>query len=281
MLEMTRPILDAAERAAIDGPIPALRELRKLGLDDFGLVMIKLPNPEYPNLSRVLPRMAPEEMQRTYTGTTDAKLLGHTLAFVWMLRARYVSITGQPLEECKVLDFGCGYGRIIRLMYYLTDPQNIHGVDAWETPLRTCREAGMLGNFSKTTDISGQLDVANGSIDLAYTFSVFTHLNMEAMMAGFAAIRRTMKPAGVLVATVRPIEHWAFLDKNQGRSRAAPFEEEHRRTGFAFELDARTKTYGDSSVSLELLQKIPGWKLESWDRSIHDPLQLAVAFRPV
>ena len=51
MFEMTREILQVAESAASSGGISALRELRRLGLDDFGLTMIKLPDPAYPNFS--------------------------------------------------------------------------------------------------------------------------------------------------------------------------------------------------------------------------------------
>jgi len=280
MIDICRDVIADAERAAADGALPALRELRRLGLDDFAQVIIRLPDPALPNLSSALPRMAPEAIQKEYTGTADLRIHHQTLAFVWMLRARFTELTGRPLTGKKVLDFGCGYGRIIRPMYYFTDPANIYGVDAWQTPLDCCRDCGVSANFSQTTDIAGRLDVPDESISLAYSFSVFTHLSMEAMLAAFAAMRPAMKPDGVLIATVRPVEYWAFLDQLKSRSVASQFEAEHHKNGFAIDLDPRSKTYGDSSVSLAVLISIPDWKVVSWDRSMHDPMQVAVAFHP-
>jgi SAM-dependent methyltransferase len=279
MLEMGAPILADAEKAAKNGPLSALRELRKLGLDDFSLFLIGLPSDQFPALSSVLPRMASDEIQRHYTGTSDVTLLRQTLAFVWMLRAKFNLLTGRPLEGCRVLDFGCGYGRIIRAMYYLTDPDNIFAVDAWQRPLDMCRDCGMLGNFIKCDEGPSHIDVSDQTIDLIYSFSVFTHLSRVAMIDSFAALRKAIRPDGLFIATVRPIETWKFRDERFKKSDSEAMIAAHRKDGFAF--SGQTKNYGDASVSLDMLSTIPGWKILSHDRSLLDPHQIAIAFQPI
>lgn len=279
-MEMIQPILARAEAAAAHGLVAALRELRFLGFEDFGELMWSMPRAELPNLSAVLPRMAPEAIQKEFTGAHGLTLLQQTLSFAWMVRARYAEITGKRIDEgTRVMDFGCGYGRIIRLMYYLTNPENITAVDAWDGPIKICRECGVQANFVRTSEISGGIDIAPASVDIAYSFSVFTHLRKDAIDAAFAAMRVAMKPGGVLIATFRPIECWAFMDNRRGTSLAQEKERLHRIEGFAYH--PITEVYGDCSIRLDLLTQIPGWRMQSWDRSLLDPHQVAVAFRPI
>ena len=76
--------------------------------------------------SSMLPRMASEQVQLNWTGASGAVLLGQTLNFVNCIAANYSDLTGKGLKNKKILDFGCGYGRIMRLMYYFTDPKNVN-----------------------------------------------------------------------------------------------------------------------------------------------------------
>src|SRR5689334_7063890 len=90
----------------------ALKVLRQLGIDDFGHVLMCMPDKNYPKLSRLLPRMASEEVQQSWTGCTGVTLLGQTCAFVRSVAYHYLKVTGMSLEGASILDYGCGYGRI-------------------------------------------------------------------------------------------------------------------------------------------------------------------------
>jgi hypothetical protein len=58
-----------------------LKKLRALSLSDFGIFMLSIPNPDFPKLSAVLPRMVKEEVQIGWTGTSGVDLLTQTVDF--------------------------------------------------------------------------------------------------------------------------------------------------------------------------------------------------------
>ncbi len=108
------------------------KQLTVLSISDFGTLLLSIPNPKFPKLSNILPRMATEEVQRNWTGCSGLQLLTQTTDFVRSLSYNYTKITGKPLTDKTILDFGCGYGRIARLMYYFTNENNFYGVDPSE-----------------------------------------------------------------------------------------------------------------------------------------------------
>lgn len=273
----------AEETAARTGDVnAALAALRRLGLDDFGQFVIGLPDPSFPRLSALLPAMAAEEIQTKWTGSSGVTLLRQTLAFTWIVRERFHSLAGRPAPGARILDFGCGYGRILRLMYYFSDPDRIFGVDAWDRSLDICRSDRVLGTLARSEPTPEALPVADGSIDLAYAFSVFTHLAEPTARAAFAAVRRAMAPDGVFFATVRPAEFWQFRDQAHKTGDAPRCMADHAAGGFAYvgHNGPEGATYGDASISFDWLRRLPGWRFAGYERSLLDPYQVVAALRP-
>jgi SAM-dependent methyltransferase len=245
--------------------------VRQLGLGDFGLLMISMPNGEYPALSRVLPAMASAEAQRHWTGTHGVELLRQSAAFVRIVEANFGRVAGRPLANASMLDFGCGYGRLIRLMYFYSDPARIVGCDPWDRALALCREAGLTCRLDQTDYLPESLPYPDGSFDFAYAFSVFTHTSAKATRTALSALRKVIRPDGVLAITLRPIEYWSFA-RDIPDSEKPELESAHRRTGFAFRPHATgvaEPTYGDTSMTVEfLVTEHPGWRVASLDRSL-------------
>lgn len=264
--------------------VNALRGLRQLGLEDFGELLASMPDSTFPNLSRVLPRMASAEVQTKWTGTHGLSLLKQTSNFVRSAAYNFIRLTGRPLDGAQLLDFGCGYGRIARLMYYFTDPERFIGVDPWDRSIELCHQAGFGENFRRSDYLPKSLPVGDTKFDLIYAFSVFTHLSERATRQALDTLRYYVRDDGVLLITVRPIEYWAVSHPDHGDMVAQMSR--HRRYGFAFLPHNRERidgdiTYGDTSMTPEwLVAEFPRWRLAGLDRSLDDPYQVYLFLQP-
>ena len=284
--EFVRLPLAAIEAdAAVQDRTTALQALRRLGLDDFGLLMLSMPNAAYPKLSRLLPAMAGNDIQDNWTGTHGVPLLRQTLTFVRSVAYNYAALTGRSLADATILDYGCGYGRIARLMYYFVPESNFHGVDPWDRSIAICNDAGLRTNFAVSDYLPTTLPVGDTRFDLAYAFSVFTHLSERATLAALKTLRQYVKPEGLLTITIRPVEYWTS-DTTATPQQKDVLREQHRRTGFAFNPHVRDAvdgevTYGDTSLTLEwLAAKCPEWRIRGVDRAMDDEFQIYVFLQP-
>ncbi len=149
-----------------------LARLRGMSLQDFGAFFISLPNPNYPKLSSRLPRMASDEVQRNWTGNSGFPLLLQTSAFVEAVANASLRYRSRPLNGARMLDFGCGYGRIARLMYFFSDHADVVGVDPWDESIRICRADGLGETFIQSEYLPRTLPVS-GVLDVIYAFSVW------------------------------------------------------------------------------------------------------------
>jgi SAM-dependent methyltransferase len=267
---------------AINSRDGALKALRSLGIDDFGYLLMTMPNAQFPKLSDLLPKMASEEVQQSWTGCSGETLLRQTCAFVRSLAYNYTKFTGKVLAGASILDFGCGYGRIARLMYYFVDPSNLLGVDPWDRSVQICHEDGMGTNFLQSSYLPTSLPVGNLQFDLIYAFSVFTHLSERAARISLATISRYLKTEGLLVITIRPVEYWHH---DQGAQKSGMAERQvalHKEKGFAFLPHNRPAvdgdiTYGDTTFTLQwLADNFPLFSVKGVDRSLEDPFQYYV-----
>jgi len=263
------------------------KSLRSLGLSDFGELMLLIPNPQFPKLSNLLPRMASNEIQMSWTGNSGQTLLTQSLDFVRSLAYNYTKATGNSLEQSTILDFGCGYGRIARLMYYFTDEDNYYGVDPWDKSIEICNNDGLTNNFLLSEYLPTELPVKAKLFDLIFAFSVFTHLSERATLTCLNTLEKYLKPDGLIAITIRPVEYW-YIDVHAKRKNV---EEQqialHHKNGFSFLPHNRDKvdgdiTYGDSSMTLDWLAKnFPNLNVVGIDRSLNDQFQIYVFLQKI
>ena len=278
-------LADAEKNKSIATRSHAVEFLRKVGLDDFGLILIGMPNTQYPKLSRLLPSMASEKVQNEWTGSSGATLLMQTNTFIRFLATSFITLTKKDMVNAKVLDFGCGYGRSIRSLYCYVDPENISGVDPWNLSIEQCVLHGISGNIFQSDYLPENLPFAAGQFDIIYAFSVFTHLSERATRQSLNTLRKYISADGVLMISVRPIEYWQF-DQNVPESLKPELEASHRSSGFAYCPHHREPidgdvTYGDTTIAVAWLQdNLPDWEVVLLDRPLIDPYQIYLALRP-
>jgi hypothetical protein len=123
----------------------------------------------------VLPGFPPTEVQVSVVGSSGARTLSEAFDFyraVKQAASRYDQGLG---ENSTVLDFGCGWGRIIRLFLREIPAERLHGVDVDAELVALCRERVRYGHYTVIAPVP-PLAVAPDTVDLVYAYSVFSHL---------------------------------------------------------------------------------------------------------
>jgi SAM-dependent methyltransferase len=105
---------------------------------------------------------------------------------------------GSPITELDaLLDWGCGCGRVLRHWADLGGTR-IAGCDVNPRMVEWCSGNLPFADVA-VTKMSPPLPYEDGSFDLVYAFSVFTHLPEDLQHAWMRECRRVLRPGGYLL----------------------------------------------------------------------------------
>lgn len=102
----------------------------------------------------------------------------------------------------KVLDFGCGCGRILKYLPLSLGFDSLSGVDVDKESIDWSRRC--LGGIARfvSSETTPPLPFGDGIFDLVYAVSVFTHLPQKLQFVWLAELRRVLSPGGyALIST--------------------------------------------------------------------------------
>jgi SAM-dependent methyltransferase len=121
---------------------------------------------------------------------------------------------GAPLESAgRMLDFGCGCGRVLRHWAGLDGPE-IHGSDYNERLAGWC--AGHLPFVTVSVNrLEPPTGYANGQFDFVYAISVFTHLPHELERGWIDELSRITALGGLLLLTTHGDSYADRLDVDE------------------------------------------------------------------
>jgi hypothetical protein len=171
-------------------------------------------------------------------------------------------------------------------MYKFTGPERLYGCDAWESSLALCRECRVRAELALCAEIPCEPPFPGVKVDLAYAYSLLTHVSERTGRAIMAALRRNLDRDGLCVVTVRPVEYWDVHPQSQNRVDVALMKRAHAERGFAFTPHQREAidgeiTYGDASISLEYIARSwEDWRVVGSELDAADRLQRLVFLRP-
>jgi ubiquinone/menaquinone biosynthesis C-methylase UbiE len=104
-------------------------------------------------------------------------------------------------RDAHVLDYGCGWGRMTRLLPYYFPSGSIHGVDVDERLVGSARE--LLPDLNHTLIESMKaLPFEDETFDLIFANSVFSHLSGRSARFTLSELARTLKTDGVVILSV-------------------------------------------------------------------------------
>jgi SAM-dependent methyltransferase len=107
---------------------------------------------------------------------------------------------GAPLEDTgRMLDFGCGCGRVLRHWAGVEGPE-IHGSDFNERLASWCA-ANLPFVSASVNGLAPPLGYESERFDLVYAVSVFTHLPYDLERAWIEELSRIVEPVGLLLLT--------------------------------------------------------------------------------
>jgi SAM-dependent methyltransferase len=123
---------------------------------------------------------------------------------------------GVDLARCRrVLDFGCGCGRIIRHIRTMS-PADLHGSDLNPDLIDWCQRQLTFGRFL-CNGLAPPLSYHRDSFDLVYSISVLTHLDEDLQNQWLEELRRILTPGGALLVTTHGDSCFDGLDAGESQ----------------------------------------------------------------
>jgi SAM-dependent methyltransferase len=179
--------------------------------DDVWALLLTQQYELYPHIRALLPSMPEPELQEIWNGASGPSLASQSRSFYTKLRASFQRHGARPLSDASVLDFGCGWGRLTRYLLRDVAPGRLYGCDPVQAILETCRSNRIAATFARSDFLPERLPFQE-RFDLAFAFSVFTHLSEPAHERSLLALHRSLSPAGILIVTIRPPEYLSHCE---------------------------------------------------------------------
>ncbi|WP_083671887.1 class I SAM-dependent methyltransferase [Sphingomonas montana] len=153
-----------------------------------------------------LPSLPSDEIQTGFTSLSGRQNLLQAFGF-YGKAVEYI----KSIHEPKIMDFGCGWGRISRFFLRETSPKNMYLVDAMDVAIDCLKNTNNPCNIiynTKSPPIEGIPD----GLDLIYAYSVFSHLSEKYFLDWVQYFLSKLKPGGHIVFTTRG---WQFIEHLQ------------------------------------------------------------------
>jgi trans-aconitate methyltransferase len=126
-------------------------------------------------------------------------------------------------------------------------PGRLYGVDPAPEILAACRATGVPAQLAQSDFLPDALPF-DGPFDLAFAFSVFTHLSEPAHQRALDALHAALAPGAILVVTIRPP---AYLPDARAPYAFVPHAAEPSHPQYG----GGEMTYGETVVSLDYVRE--------------------------
>jgi lipopolysaccharide biosynthesis protein len=223
--DMTRVAVAAAPRRNIS-PIDRLPEAVTMPMDNKQWVDLLVRSAELQKVDGViLPPLPARAWQEMFVGSSDAHAIREAAGFQELVLRELAGLGHKVSDIDRVLDFGCGWGRHIRLWMNCIPAANLFGADVDPDMIGFCRVSGLAAQF-RVVSPTGPAPFEDGSFDLIYAYSVFSHLSEQAHISWVEEFHRILRPGGFLAFTTqaRRFLAWTQTLRNQAEEGLSNWE---------------------------------------------------------
>jgi SAM-dependent methyltransferase len=156
----------------------------------------------------ILPGFPDDQTQIKTTGQSGCDTLCEAFIFYEDCIEQFKSSVNFVNCDKVIMDFGVGWGRVLRFFMRDFRTENMMGVDINPDLLGICKTTFGFGAFIQSNAMP-PVDIEDASIDYIVGYSVFSHLSEEACLAWIKEFGRIIRPGGMVALTTRG--RW-FLD---------------------------------------------------------------------
>jgi len=143
-----------------------------------------------------------DELAFRVSGQTDPYVFAETGRMSREAFERALASVGRGFSDFeRLLDFGCGCGRVAAWLEDVARDVDIHGVDIDDRAISWASKHIPWAQFS-TNGTLPPLDAADGEFDLVINHSVFSHLDADYQDRWLEELRRVTRPGATLVLSV-------------------------------------------------------------------------------
>ena len=154
-----------------------------------------------------LPRFPDDKVQISTTGQKGCETLCEAFIFYEDCMKYFEKSKNVNSVNKVIMDFGVGWGRILRFFMRDFKSENMVGVDINPELLEICRSTFDFGRFVQSNSMPS-LELDDESVDFIVGYSVFSHLSEKACYAWIKEFSRILRPGGMLALTTRG--RWFF-----------------------------------------------------------------------
>lgn len=129
-----------------------------------------------------MPSFPAAEIQSTFGGQSNEETINEAWRFYTIMSERWKKYGLRLGQPSYVLDFGCGWGRFARMFLRDIPASHIFCADTWDHALDVCRNTGVPGQMIQLEAMPPS-PLPSAQFDLAFAYSVFSHLSPKAHLA--------------------------------------------------------------------------------------------------
>jgi hypothetical protein len=174
------------------------------------------------NVHRDLPGLPTSDQQTRFTGYSGTENLQQAFRF-YRYCLDITSARGPVAATDRILDFGCGWGRVARFWLREVRPSQIWCIDCMTDAIELLHSTRMPANILKNNPLPPVTGLPE-SFRLIYAYSVFSHLSEDAALQWIDYFAEHLEPGGHLVFTTMGLEYLAVLR----HLRTSPPEDYHQ-----------------------------------------------------